>query len=187
MDACRNERLLQQGIHVPENISRSIPDWFFPTSTSSSARHQSCPDSVFVRSIPGRPSHIDPAKIPPQDRDIHRVEFKFCLDTDPFQNSHSRSSHYLAYHHFNQAQKPQLEKPEHEQQGTIYNNYTIKPLINLGLTRQKAKPLASKGLLGVGSLGAWQWRAAEGESGHPGAWWITLRIPNSFVLAFFLG
>jgi len=28
--------------------------------------------------------------------------------------------------------------------GTIYNDYTIQPLINLGLTRQKAKSLASK-------------------------------------------
>eukprot|EP00983_Pelagomonas_calceolata_P015482 490832-Pelagomonas_calceolata.AAC.1 len=31
MDACRNERLLDQGIQVPENISRAIPDWVFPT------------------------------------------------------------------------------------------------------------------------------------------------------------
>eukprot|EP00983_Pelagomonas_calceolata_P029693 930131-Pelagomonas_calceolata.AAC.1 len=52
MDACRNERLFQQGIQVPENISRTIPDWIFPTGTGSSARHQSRPDAVFVRSIP---------------------------------------------------------------------------------------------------------------------------------------
>eukprot|EP00983_Pelagomonas_calceolata_P027233 855762-Pelagomonas_calceolata.AAC.1 len=79
--------------------------------------------------------------------------------------------------------------------GTIYNDYTIKPLINLGLTREKAKSQASKlschaiqrlttiinathfffrGLLGVGSLGARQWRAGEGESGRPGAWRTTL-------------
>eukprot|EP00983_Pelagomonas_calceolata_P080096 1154994-Pelagomonas_calceolata.AAC.7 len=49
--------------------------------------------------------------------------------------------------------------------GTFYNDNTIKPLINLGLTR---------GLLGVGSLGARQWRAAEGGSGRPGAWRTTL-------------
>eukprot|EP00983_Pelagomonas_calceolata_P004187 136490-Pelagomonas_calceolata.AAC.1 len=53
MDACTNERLFQQGIQVPENISRTIPDWFFPTGTGSSARHQSYSDAVFVRSIPG--------------------------------------------------------------------------------------------------------------------------------------
>eukprot|EP00983_Pelagomonas_calceolata_P021270 666519-Pelagomonas_calceolata.AAC.1 len=30
MDGCSDERLLDQGIHVPENISRAIPDWVFP-------------------------------------------------------------------------------------------------------------------------------------------------------------
>eukprot|EP00983_Pelagomonas_calceolata_P017283 541900-Pelagomonas_calceolata.AAC.1 len=68
MDACRNERLFQRGIQVPENISITIPDWVFPTSTGSSARHQSRPDAAFVRSIPGRPAHIDPTKILPQER-----------------------------------------------------------------------------------------------------------------------
>eukprot|EP00983_Pelagomonas_calceolata_P073468 1152150-Pelagomonas_calceolata.AAC.1 len=54
MDACRTERLLDQGIEVPGNISRAIPDWVFPDSTGSSARHQSRPVAVFVRSNPGR-------------------------------------------------------------------------------------------------------------------------------------
>eukprot|EP00983_Pelagomonas_calceolata_P031133 977236-Pelagomonas_calceolata.AAC.1 len=30
MDACLNEKLLQQGIQVPENITRTIPGWGFP-------------------------------------------------------------------------------------------------------------------------------------------------------------
>eukprot|EP00983_Pelagomonas_calceolata_P017974 563393-Pelagomonas_calceolata.AAC.1 len=68
MDACQNERLLKQGIQVPENISQAIPEWVFPTGTGYSARHQSRPNAVFVRSIPGWPSHIDPTKILPQDR-----------------------------------------------------------------------------------------------------------------------
>eukprot|EP00983_Pelagomonas_calceolata_P084987 1156469-Pelagomonas_calceolata.AAC.1 len=84
MDACQNERLLEQDIVVPENISRAIPDWGLPTGTGSSAWNQSRPAAVFVRSIPGRPSHIDPTKILPQDRDIHLVEVKFCPDTNPF-------------------------------------------------------------------------------------------------------
>eukprot|EP00983_Pelagomonas_calceolata_P025381 796966-Pelagomonas_calceolata.AAC.1 len=69
MDACRNERLLDQGIQVPENILRAIPDWFFPNGIGFSARHQSRPDVIFVRPIPGRQAHLDPSKIPPQDRD----------------------------------------------------------------------------------------------------------------------
>eukprot|EP00983_Pelagomonas_calceolata_P130958 1161730-Pelagomonas_calceolata.AAC.1 len=54
-----------------------------PTGNSSSARHQS-PNAVCVRSIPGRPTHIDPTKILPQDMDIHLIRFKFCHDTNPF-------------------------------------------------------------------------------------------------------
>eukprot|EP00983_Pelagomonas_calceolata_P014678 465899-Pelagomonas_calceolata.AAC.1 len=76
MDACRNERLLDQGIQVPDNISRAIPDWVFPYGTCSSARHQSCPDAIFVRSIPGRQANFDPSEISPQDRDICLVERK---------------------------------------------------------------------------------------------------------------
>eukprot|EP00983_Pelagomonas_calceolata_P053814 1143441-Pelagomonas_calceolata.AAC.1 len=38
---------------LQENISRTIPDWVFPSGTGSSARHQSGPDAAFVRSIPG--------------------------------------------------------------------------------------------------------------------------------------
>eukprot|EP00983_Pelagomonas_calceolata_P053341 1143253-Pelagomonas_calceolata.AAC.8 len=39
VDACRNERSLDQGIQVPEEISRAIPDCFFPNGTGSSAQH----------------------------------------------------------------------------------------------------------------------------------------------------
>eukprot|EP00983_Pelagomonas_calceolata_P005013 163758-Pelagomonas_calceolata.AAC.1 len=63
------KRLLDQGIQVPENISRAIPGWVFPNGTGSSARHQSRPDVILVRFIPGRQAHLDPSKIPPQDRD----------------------------------------------------------------------------------------------------------------------
>eukprot|EP00983_Pelagomonas_calceolata_P102965 1158866-Pelagomonas_calceolata.AAC.12 len=62
----------------------AIPYWVFPTGTGSSARHQSRPDAVYVRSIPGRPTNIDPTEILPQDMDVHFVKFKFCPDTNPF-------------------------------------------------------------------------------------------------------
>eukprot|EP00983_Pelagomonas_calceolata_P098804 1158389-Pelagomonas_calceolata.AAC.7 len=61
MDGCSNERLLDQGIHVPGNISRPIPDWVFPNGTGSPARHQSRPDALFVRLNPGGQAHLDPS------------------------------------------------------------------------------------------------------------------------------
>eukprot|EP00983_Pelagomonas_calceolata_P012541 402390-Pelagomonas_calceolata.AAC.1 len=71
MDGCSIERLLDQGMQVPGNISRAILNWVFPNGTGSPARQQSHPDALFVRPIPGRQAHLDPYKIPPQDRDIH--------------------------------------------------------------------------------------------------------------------
>eukprot|EP00983_Pelagomonas_calceolata_P066446 1149050-Pelagomonas_calceolata.AAC.1 len=54
-------------IEVPEDTSRTIPDWVFPNGTSSSAQHHNRPDAIFVRSIPGRTAHIDPTRILPQE------------------------------------------------------------------------------------------------------------------------
>eukprot|EP00967_Tisochrysis_lutea_P097947 scaffold144124_cov19-Tisochrysis_lutea.AAC.1 len=61
-----------------------LPDWILPNGAGSFAQHHGCPDAVFVSCIPGRPDHIDPTKIPPQDGNIHLVGFKFCPDTNPF-------------------------------------------------------------------------------------------------------
>eukprot|EP00983_Pelagomonas_calceolata_P129811 1161638-Pelagomonas_calceolata.AAC.1 len=62
MDGCSNERLLYQCIQVPGNISRAIPDWLFPYGTGSPARHQSRPDALFVRPIPGRQATLIPPR-----------------------------------------------------------------------------------------------------------------------------
>eukprot|EP00983_Pelagomonas_calceolata_P006269 207645-Pelagomonas_calceolata.AAC.1 len=53
MDACYccRERLQEQGIEVPEIITRDIPDWAFHNGTGPFAQHQSRPDAVFVRPI----------------------------------------------------------------------------------------------------------------------------------------
>eukprot|EP00983_Pelagomonas_calceolata_P031245 980828-Pelagomonas_calceolata.AAC.3 len=72
--------------------------WVFPDGTGSPARHQSRPDALFVRPTPGRQAHLDPVKIPPQDRDIHHVELKFCPDTDPyitFERAATQHSHTI--------------------------------------------------------------------------------------------
>eukprot|EP00983_Pelagomonas_calceolata_P057501 1145094-Pelagomonas_calceolata.AAC.2 len=59
----------------------SLIDRFFPYGTGSPAWHRSRPDAIFVRSIPGRRAHLDPSKIPLQDRDIYLVGLKLCSDT----------------------------------------------------------------------------------------------------------
>jgi len=79
------KKLYDLNIEPPDDIERKIPDWVFPTQQNLPTRHQSCPDGVLVMPIEGRGRHLDPKQIPPKDRDIHFVEFKFCLDINPQQ------------------------------------------------------------------------------------------------------
>eukprot|EP00983_Pelagomonas_calceolata_P124453 1161108-Pelagomonas_calceolata.AAC.1 len=180
IDACRNDRLLQQGIQVPENISQTIPDWVFPTGTGSSTWHQSRPDAVFVRSISGRPSHIGLTKILPQDRDIHLVEFKFCPDTNPFPTLEAATAQ-----HTNTKTRLKTRSLRNPNRNNIVTLYII--LVGVAGTTP-SNLLSTWGTSrGGGVLGAWQWRAGEGKSGRPGAWWTTLQIPMSSVYGFLLG
>eukprot|EP00983_Pelagomonas_calceolata_P124077 1161070-Pelagomonas_calceolata.AAC.10 len=66
MDACCKEKLKEQGIEVPKNITRDIPGWALPNGTGPFARDQSRPDAVFVRPIIlDDPREIHPSR--PQD------------------------------------------------------------------------------------------------------------------------
>eukprot|EP00983_Pelagomonas_calceolata_P131182 1161750-Pelagomonas_calceolata.AAC.6 len=141
----------------------------------------------------------------------HTLQIRLaCLraDTNPFPTLKAATAQHAKKQ--NQAQNPQLKKPTHRdtkvtlhivsigEVGTICNDCTIKPLIDLVLTRQKAKSLAFKlschaiqrltsiihtrhvlqfQVASGGVLGARRWRAGEGESGRPGAW---LAIPDPY-------
>jgi hypothetical protein len=83
MDACNSEKLFDLNIEPPDVIKRNIPDWVFPTQQNLPTRHQSRTDGVLVMPIEGRGRHLDPRQIPPMDRNIHLVEFKFCSDINP--------------------------------------------------------------------------------------------------------
>eukprot|EP00983_Pelagomonas_calceolata_P015322 485776-Pelagomonas_calceolata.AAC.1 len=153
MDGCSNERLLDQGIQVPENNSRAIPDLVLPYGTGSPAWYQSRPDALFVRPILGRQAHLGPSEIPPQDRDIHLVELKFCPDTNPFitlERAATQHSHTVFKLNTRSSRNPNRSNKVNPHivligvAGTIYNEYTFTPLMNLGHTKQKAKSLASK-------------------------------------------
>eukprot|EP00983_Pelagomonas_calceolata_P019711 621850-Pelagomonas_calceolata.AAC.1 len=110
MDACRNGRLLDQGIQVPENISRAVPDCLFSNGTRSSARHQSRPDAIFVRSISGRQAQFNPSRSLLKTG-IHLVELKFCPDTVGDQPLHHyRNCNSSACSYYNQTQIPRRKE-----------------------------------------------------------------------------
>ena len=152
MDACNNEKLLEQDMEVPEDITRAIPEWLFPSGTRPLARHQSRPDAILVRPIPGRTASFDPKNIPAQDRDIHLVELKYCPDTNPFHSLQVAADQHAdticrlrtrGMRNQNRNNKVTLHIILLGVAGTVYNEYTISPLMRLGLTRQKAESLAT--------------------------------------------
>ena len=145
MDACNCEKLSDLNNEPPDDIKRNIPDWVFPTQQNLPPRHQSRPGGVLVMPIEGRGRHLDPKQIPPKDRDIHLVEFKFCPNISPQQTLvKAHNQHQPLSSVYEQgASEASLEttKSLHVTLlgvgGTIYNQYTITPLLNLGVPTHK--------------------------------------------------
>eukprot|EP00983_Pelagomonas_calceolata_P047289 1140561-Pelagomonas_calceolata.AAC.2 len=121
-----------RGYKFQKTVHEPFQTGFFPNDTGSSARHQSRPDAIFVRSIPGRQAHFDPSKIPPQGRDFFLVELKFCPDTNPFITLETATAQHA--HIITRLKSCSSRKCKQKYQvgvaGTIYNEYTIKPLVN---------------------------------------------------------
>ena len=111
------------------------------------------PDGVLVMPIEGRGRHLDPKQIPPKDRDIHLVEFKFCSDINPQQtlekahNQHQPLIQRLrtrSLRGISRNNKVTLHVILLGVGGTIYNQYTITPLLNLGIPTHKVHQLATQ-------------------------------------------
>jgi hypothetical protein len=104
--------------------------------------------------IEGRGRHLDPKQIPPKDRDIHLVEFKFCSDINPQQTLEIAHNQHKPL--IQRLQTRSLRGTSRNNQvtlhvillgvgGTTYNpQYTITPLLNLGVPMHKVHQLATK-------------------------------------------
>ena len=166
MDACNSEKLFDLNIEPPDDNERNIPDWVFPTQQNLPTRHQSRPDGVLVMPIEGRGRHLDPKQIPPKDivrrgdavfppssRDIHLIEFKFCSDINPQQTLEKAHNQHQPL--IQRLQTRSLRGISRNNKvtlyvillgvgGTIYIQYTITPLLNLGIPTHKVHQLATK-------------------------------------------
>jgi len=96
---------------------------------------------------------LDPKQIPTRDRDIHLVEFKFCSDINPQQtlekahNQHQPLIQRLQTRSLrgtSQNNKVTLHVILLGVGDTVYNQYTIAPLLNLGIPTHKVHQLATK-------------------------------------------
>jgi len=146
MDACNSEKLSDPNIKPPDDIERNIPDWVFPTQQKFHTRHQSRPDGVLVMPIEVRGRYLDPKQIPSKDRDMHLVKFKFCSDINPQQTlekAHNQHQHLIqllrtrSLRGISRNNQVTLHVMLLEVGGTNYNQYTITPLLNLGVPNQR--------------------------------------------------
>ena len=142
MDACNSEKLSDL------NIERNIPDWVFPTQQSLPTRYQSRPDSVLVMPIEGRGRHLDPKQIPPKDRARHtscriQILLRHKPATDirksaqPASTPCPASTNKKPPRHLSRNNQVTLHVILLEVGGTIYNQYTITPLLNSGIPTHK--------------------------------------------------
>ena len=124
-----------------------IWDKNFPT------RHQSRSDSMLIMPIEGRCRYLDPKQIFWRYSDIHLVEFKFCSDIKPRQildKAHSQNIPLIqrlrtrSLRGIFRNNKVTLHVILLGVGGTIYNQYTITSLLNLGLPTHKVHQLATK-------------------------------------------
>ena len=153
MDACNCEKLSDLNNEPPDDIKRNIPDWVFPTQQNLPPRHQSRPGGVLVMPIEGRGRHLDPKQIPPKDRDIHLVGSKFCSDINPQQTLEEAHNQHQPL--IQRLRTRSLRGISRNNQvtlhvillgvgGTVYNQYTINPILNLGVPTHKVHQLATK-------------------------------------------
>jgi hypothetical protein len=109
---------------------------------------------VLVMPVEGRSRHLDPKQIPPKDRDIHLVEFKLCSDINPQQTIEKAHNQHQPLIRCLQTRSLQGTSWNNQVTlhvillgvgGTIYNQYTITPLLNLGVpTTHKVHQLVTK-------------------------------------------
>ena len=96
---------------------------------------------------------MDPKQIPPKDRDIHLLEFKFCSDINPQQSLEKAHNQHQPL--VQRLRTRSLRGISRNNQvtlhvillgvgGTIYNQYTITPLLNVGVPTHKVHQLATK-------------------------------------------
>jgi hypothetical protein len=149
---CNSEKLPDLKIESPGDIERNIPDWVFPTQQNIPTRHQSRPDGVSIMPIEGRGRNLDPKQIPTRDKDIHLVEFKCCSDINPQQTlEKAHKQHQPLIQHIqtrglrgiSRNNKVTLHVILLGVGGTIYSQYIITPLLNLGIPTHKVHQLAT--------------------------------------------
>eukprot|EP00983_Pelagomonas_calceolata_P004776 156222-Pelagomonas_calceolata.AAC.1 len=139
-------------MEIPDDVQRNIPYRVFPSGRPPSTQ-LSRPDGIIALPLEGRDCTHHPKDMNPRDRDIYIIELKFCSNTKPehtlltAQNQHKNTIENLCTKTLQGSHRNNrvtLHTILIVVAGTIYNPYTIDPLCNLGLAKEKAHNIATK-------------------------------------------
>jgi hypothetical protein len=149
------DKLSEQGLDLRNTANKTLPSWLLPKLTANALKTSSRPDAILIlpstvcssRLTTRNPNFQQLAKdkkLNPNQWEAHLTELKFCEDTRPDpQLQKAKAQHSMLMANLNRQGYREIKF--HVilvgAMGTIYKDYTEKPLADLNLDYHKIKNL----------------------------------------------
>jgi hypothetical protein len=147
------DKLSEQGLNLRNTANKTLPSWLLPKLTAYALKASSRPDAIlFLPStvcysrVTTRNTNFQQLakdkKLNPNQWEVHRIEFKFCEDTRPdpqLQKAKAQHSMLIANLNRHGYREVKLYVILVGAMGTIYKDYTDKPLADPNLDYHKIK------------------------------------------------
>jgi len=148
----------EQGLDLRNTANKTLPSWLLPKLTAHALKAFSRPDAIlFLPSTvcssrvttrnPNFQQLANNKKLNPNQWEVHLIEFKFCENTRPDpQLQKAKAQHSMLMANLNRQgyREVKLHVILVGTMGTIYKDYTDKPLADLSLDHHKITNLTHK-------------------------------------------
>jgi len=158
IDVGSADKLPEQGLNLRNTANKTLSSWLLPKLTTHALKASSRPDAIlFLPSTvcssrvttrnPNFQQLAKDKKLNPNQWEVHLIEFKFGEDTRPDpQLQKAKAQHSMLMANLNRQgyREVKLHVILVGAMGTIYKDYTDKPLADLDLNYHKIKKLTHK-------------------------------------------
>jgi len=143
------DKLSEQGLDLKNTANKTLPFWLLPKLTEHALKASSCPDAILFlprtvcsSCLTTRNSNFQQLakdkKLNPNQWEVHLIEFKFCEDTRPdpqLQKAIAQHSMLMTNLNGQGYREVKLHVILVGAMGTIYKDYTDKPLADLKIKK----------------------------------------------------